>query len=82
MKKTALAALLASAVAFAPWQAVEAAEKGDFLHGQRLYSLGDFTGALTAWQPLAQQGDARAQYSLARPGGSAAKCSSAMSRGI
>ena len=28
MKKTALAALLASAVAFAPWQAVEAADVG------------------------------------------------------
>ncbi len=65
MKKTALAALLATTVALTPWQAVESAEAGDFQHGQRLYSLGDYGGALQIWQALAQQGDARAQYSMA-----------------
>ncbi|MBT5897173.1 MAG: sel1 repeat family protein, partial [Rhodospirillaceae bacterium] len=34
-------------------------------YGQRLYSLGDYAGALDVWLELAQQGDARAQYSLA-----------------
>ncbi len=65
MKQTALAALLATTVALAPWQTVKSAESGDFLYGQRLYTLGDYSGALTIWQDLAQQGDARAQYSMA-----------------
>ena len=65
MKTTALAALLATTVALMPWQNAIAADAGDFLLGQRLYSLGDYTGALNAWQPLADQGDPRAQYSMA-----------------
>ncbi|MDP6875003.1 MAG: hypothetical protein QF521_15870 [Alphaproteobacteria bacterium] len=65
MKQTALAALLATTVAMAPWQTVKSAESGDFLYGQRLYSLGDYGGALGIWQELAKQGDARAQYSMA-----------------
>ena len=63
--RTLIAAIFASTVALASWQAAEAAETGNFLYGQRLYSVGDFTGALNEWQPLAQQGDARAQTSLA-----------------
>lgn len=62
MKKAALAALLATTVIFAPWRAADAA---DFLHGQHLYSLGDYPGAMIIWRDLALQGDARAQYSLA-----------------
>lgn len=65
MKKTAQAAVLATTMALTPWTVTFAAQGGDFLHGQRLYSLGDYAGALTAWQPLAQEGDARAQYSMA-----------------
>jgi hypothetical protein len=65
MKKPALAALLATTVALAPWQAAIAADAGDFLHGQRLYALGDYSGAHSAWQPLALEGDDRAQYSMA-----------------
>ncbi|MDE0943023.1 MAG: hypothetical protein OSB58_11420 [Alphaproteobacteria bacterium] len=38
---------------------------GDYQYGQQLYSLGDYIGALGIWQPLAEQGDARAQYSMA-----------------
>ena len=65
MKKTALAALFATTVALTPWQAANGAEAGDFLSGQRLYSLGDYIGAHNIWHDLAQQGDARAQYSMA-----------------
>ena len=65
MRKTALAALLATTVILAPWQARAAEDTGDFLYGQRLYSLGDYAGAFTTWQPLAKQGDARAQFSIA-----------------
>jgi len=62
MKKAALAALLATTVIFAPWRVAEAT---NFLHGQRLYSLGDYPGAMIIWRDLALRGDARAQYSLA-----------------
>ncbi|MBL6953753.1 MAG: sel1 repeat family protein [Alphaproteobacteria bacterium] len=65
MKKTALAVLLATGVTLAPWQAPVAADAADFLYGQRLYSLGDYAGAFSTWQPLAKQGDARAQFSMA-----------------
>ncbi|MBC8242386.1 MAG: sel1 repeat family protein, partial [Alphaproteobacteria bacterium] len=65
MKKTALAVLLATTVVLAPWHAAFAANTESFLHGQRLYALGDYGGALTAWRPLAQEGDVRAQYSMA-----------------
>ncbi len=65
MKKTAVAAFLATSMVLAPWQGPSAADSGDFLYGQRLYSLGDYAGALTIWQPLAKQGDARAQFSMA-----------------
>ncbi len=65
MKKTALAVLLATSVTLAPWQASVAADAADFLYGQRLYSLGDYAGAFSTWQPLAKQGDARAQFSMA-----------------
>ncbi|MBT4045518.1 MAG: sel1 repeat family protein, partial [Rhodospirillaceae bacterium] len=65
MKKTALAAVLATTVILAPWNAALASDARDFLYGQRLYSLGDYAGAFTTWQPLAEQGDARAQFSVA-----------------
>ncbi len=65
MKKAALATVLAATVVLAPWYSAQSGEAGDFLHGQRLYSLGDYAGALNIWQGLAQQGDARSQYSMA-----------------
>ena len=69
---TVFAAIIAAAVAttaltttLSPWQAAHAAGGGEFHYGQRLYSLGDYTGALSIWQPLAERGEAKAQYSLA-----------------
>ncbi|MDP6343332.1 MAG: hypothetical protein QF578_12885 [Alphaproteobacteria bacterium] len=58
MKRFALAAVVAASL----WQPAAAS---DFHYGQRLYSLGDYAGARAVWEPLAQGGDARAQYSLA-----------------
>lgn len=37
----------------------------DFSYGQRLYSIGDYAGALKIWRLLAEDGDTRAQYSMA-----------------
>ncbi len=37
----------------------------DFQAGQDAYDQGDYETALKEWQPLAEQGDARAQYKLA-----------------
>ncbi len=62
MKNTALAALLATTMALMPW---EPADASDFQYAQRLYSLGDYAGAIEIWRDLAQKGDARAQYSIA-----------------
>ena len=45
-------------------RAVHATEKA-FLTGTRAYEQDDFAAALEAWHPLAEQGDARAQTSLA-----------------
>jgi uncharacterized protein len=36
----------------------------DFQAGMDAYNRGDFTTALREWQPLAEQGDARAQFSF------------------
>lgn len=48
------------------WFAVQpTAAAADFSYGQRLYSIGDYAGALKIWRQLAEEGDARAQYSLA-----------------
>lgn len=41
------------------------ARAADFSYGQRLYSIGDYGGAIRIWRELAEEGDARAQYSLA-----------------
>ena len=38
--------------------------RADFQAGMDAYNLGDFTTALREWQPLAEQGDPRAQFSL------------------
>ncbi|MDA1099652.1 MAG: tetratricopeptide repeat protein [Proteobacteria bacterium] len=65
MKNIVLAGLLATTLALTSWQAPDAADARDYLYGQRLYSLGDYAGALTVWEPLAKQGDARAQFSMA-----------------
>lgn len=37
---------------------------GDYQVGMDAYNRGDFKTALREWQPLADQGDARAQFSL------------------
>ena len=42
------------------WVSVSA----DFQKGEIAYRDGDYATALREWPPLAQQGDARAQYSL------------------
>ena len=41
------------------------ADAADFSYGQRLFSIGDYAGALHVWQPLADDGDPRAQYAIA-----------------
>ena len=38
----------------------------DFASGMRAYEKGDYATALKEWRPLAEQGDARAQYNLGR----------------
>ncbi len=36
----------------------------DFQAGMDAYNLGDYTTAMQEWRPLAEQGDADAQYNL------------------
>ena len=44
--------------------AVQSASAVDFWAGSTYYLRGDFTAALREWRPLAEEGDARAQYYL------------------
>ena len=44
--------------------AIQSASAGDFWAGSAYYLRGDFTDALREWRPLAEEGDARAQYYL------------------
>ena len=44
--------------------AVQSASAVDFWTGSTYYLMGDFTAALREWRPLAEEGDARAQYYL------------------
>ena len=44
--------------------AVQSAGAVDFWAGSTYYLRGDFTAALREWRPLAEEGDARAQYYL------------------
>jgi len=39
-------------------------QAADFKAGWQAYQRGDFAGALAEWQPLAEAGDARAQFNL------------------
>ena len=65
-KRPVLASVISGLLAAAIWFAIQhRAYATDFTYGQRLYSIGDHAGALHIWRPLAEQGDARAQYSLA-----------------
>ncbi len=59
MKNTALALFLTIAAAL--WAA---GQNPDFQAGVDAYNRGDFAAALKQWQPLAEQGDANAQYNL------------------
>lgn len=59
MRQIFLAFLLVAGLATGPAMA------NSFTGGQRLYGLGDYRGAFTNWSPLAEKGDARAQYGLA-----------------
>jgi len=38
--------------------------RADFEAGWRAYQRGDFSGALESWRPLADAGDARAQFNI------------------
>ena len=58
MKKLALTLLALCASALA------ADLQADFQTGLDAYNKGDYATALKAWQPLAQQGDANAEYNL------------------
>ena len=42
----------------------EGTSSGDFQKGMNAYERGDFTTALRKWKPLAEEGNARAQYWL------------------
>ena len=41
------------------------AARADFAEGLAAFDAGDYRGALEAWQPLAEAGDAEAQIALA-----------------
>lgn len=56
MRKTLLAAVLLVALS--------SVARADFSDGQQRFAAGDHAGAYAEWQPLAEAGDARAQYSL------------------
>ena len=43
---------------------VGTSESVDFAKGAAAYENGDYTAALREWKPLAEQGDAGAQYNL------------------
>ena len=51
-------------IAIALLLAVKSAGAMDFWAGSTYYLRGDFTAALREWRPLAEEGDARAQYYL------------------
>ena len=59
MRQLFLASLLVAGLMTGP------AVANNFTDGQRLYGLGDFRGAFSSWWPLADKGDARAQFGLA-----------------
>lgn len=42
----------------------QVAEGSDFAHGEEAFDGGDYTNALEIWTPLAEAGDARAQFGL------------------
>jgi len=44
--------------------AIPAQAKGDYLEGTEALAKGDYRGAIEAWEPLAEDGDPRAQYAL------------------
>ncbi len=51
-------------VGFLSWFAVAAVSAAGFEDGVAPYLGGDYAGALKAWRPLAEQGQARAQFNL------------------
>lgn len=55
-------ALLMAATAAPPAEA--ASRKGDYFDGVEAHSAGDYATAVEQWTPLAEAGDARAQYAL------------------
>lgn len=54
--------VLAAVIALVVWSAAAAAQ--DFKAGLDAYDRGDFAAAMAQWQPLAEQGDVRAQFNL------------------
>jgi hypothetical protein len=59
MKKTILHTLIRSASMFLPAQ-----KEKEFEEGVAAYKRGDYATALKKWRPLAEAGDATAQYNL------------------
>ena len=57
MKRIALAAVLLVALVGPAW--------AGFTEGVAAYERGDYAAALKEWRPLAEQGDATAQFNLA-----------------
>ncbi len=59
LRAASLAGFLALGIAVAPAASATAA---GFDEGEAAYAAGDYRAALAAWQPLAEHGDARAQF--------------------
>ena len=54
--------LYSAVIALAIFSAFSTPSRADFLTGLTLAQQGDFVGALREWKPMAEQGDAEAQY--------------------
>ena len=59
-----LVIIMTTALAFSMLLSSGVAVAADFNKGLKAYDSGDFKAALAEWVPLAEQGDAEAQYSL------------------
>ena len=59
-----LVIIMTTALAFSMLLSSGVAVAVDFNKGMKAYDSGDFKAALVEWVPLAEQGDAEAQYSL------------------
>ena len=64
MRMSPWATFLLAAAAFALVSTAPDSSQADFRDGLAAYERGDYQTALREWRPLAEQGDAQAQYNL------------------